>query len=684
MTLSIGDFRKLARVDSNDYVARDDINGGFKLEPEALWHRRHRTNWHVDASNEARRAFVDCLKREYPHIAALIDKEIAPHLSENGRPLKSWHVQEVLDRVDRMLAADKKATIHDPRILVAAPELCLDADEVKNLEKQLQPAAKVTASGEIPKDALDLLFEEDPSFGDFEENLPFGDFEEERDKFIQEIDRELNGRMPGAGEHKPKSVKALDEPEAVTFTPSARAKKSGDPEGPPQAAPPAPEPPAAVPQVQPPVPAAAAAPAASPSPTASRGVWGAHRQPPQRKESKGKGPEEPRAEPKSDPANSEAKLIQDTAWKKFSPFLEATVKHVAKAEDEAAKSKFGKFKKKIGVEAAEAEGQFKLIGGKKEFADLFVKPRKLAHLDQLLAKQKPQVTTNPLSFYFDLPRIMGDIPPKKDGYTGIAEPGRHWLFRMRNAGTKLDAQQVIKEIEGTIKQLGEDIQQIENSMPARGKDRDLLVDATRQLRSMERFLKEESSPLMELKARCTELVKVLPEEPPSIPHDKYLALVALEEMGIDVDPHQDPKETPKLVELANRMRTVHDLLRRGMMEGETWQDIYDDPKSDKKLLEEYRELRLKGIKQKVSEGTPGVVMNLVAGTDGKKLYHFTIDGNEDERHGRYRQINHLLSTIAFSMGGTYLDLANAFGYQETTLERLAAEQRAKEQADQAD
>src|SRR5262245_11687127 len=132
---------------------------------------------------------------------------------------------------------------------------------------------------------------------------------------------------------------------------------------------------------------------------------------------------------------------------------------------------------------------------------------------------------------------------------------------------------------------------------------------------------------MDLKARCNALVTVLPDELPPIPqNNKYLAIVALEEMGIDVDPTQDTK---KLVDLANSMRTVHNLVRRGMMEGRSWQDIHDAASNgDKVLLEDYRDLRLRGIRQKVRE--TGVVMTSVDGMDGKKLYYFSTDGKEDE------------------------------------------------------
>ena len=49
------------------------------------------------------------LKREYPEIA----QEIEPLLQQNGKPLKSWHVQRVLDKVDAMQAAKvKDASYH--------------------------------------------------------------------------------------------------------------------------------------------------------------------------------------------------------------------------------------------------------------------------------------------------------------------------------------------------------------------------------------------------------------------------------------------------------------------------------------------------------------------------------------------------------------------------------------------
>ena len=102
----IAHFRNLASANSNDYVVYNDAKKRFELNNEKQW-SNHRP---VSAGNFARRLFVEALKREYPEIA----QEIEPLLQQNGKPLKSWHVQRVLDKVDAMQAAKVKDAPYQP------------------------------------------------------------------------------------------------------------------------------------------------------------------------------------------------------------------------------------------------------------------------------------------------------------------------------------------------------------------------------------------------------------------------------------------------------------------------------------------------------------------------------------------------------------------------------------------
>jgi hypothetical protein len=647
MTLSIADFRNFAKRNSDDYIARDDVCGGFKLQSKAEWNR-HRTNWHASASNEARRNFIVCLKREYPQIAALIDKEIAPYLSQNGRPLKSWHVREVLDRVDRMLEADK-ATIRDPRMLVAKPELCLDSDGMKYFEDQLQPAEKVTSSGEPPVNL----------------NVAREQFARDYEELQGDVEQSLIVGEPGAGKHE----LTLKEPELVIFRPPAAT--SGVPQAAPQAAPPVAKPPTAPPRqprgMNP----------ASFDRSRAQAQWDGSKL--KRTDSKGKEPEEPRAEPKrTDAGNPQAaKVIQDTAWRDLSPLFKGIEKHVASAQDEAAKPLLGKSKKKAQIEAPETEDKFRLIGGEIAFADLFVKPPNFGELDQFLAKHAG--TTTPLSVYFDLLKTTGEDPPIVGGFVRT-EPGKHWLFRMRNAETKLDAEQVIREIDAFIEQLGMEIARVEYwidnpDSPVSKSQLKQLEDVAKRLRSINEGLRDSFSPLLDLKARCRDLVEVLPDEPPRI-STHFQALDAFQQMGIEADSHSD---TTALVTMANRMMKVHNLLHRGLLEGKTWQDLYDDPKSDKTALSEYREKRLTGVKRLVSEQTD-VEINF-ADDKGKKIYYFATEASDAERQARFWQASYVLGMIALSMGDTERLLKNVFGYGlDLDYENRVLAERAKEQA----
>jgi hypothetical protein len=219
--------------------------------------------------------------------------------------------------------------------------------------------------------------------------------------------------------------------------------------------------------------------------------------------------------PRPDPRA--AKIIQDAAWKDLNQVFKATIDHVAKAQDAAAKPPLSGSKKKAGKteesKAAEPENKFELIGGERAFAELFAKPPKLDGLATALAKCNVE-TKNPLSVYFDLPKIMGDTPKIVDGHVQAA-PGRHWLFRMRNAETKLDAEQVIREIDAFIAQLGKDIELIE-TLPLPKNERDRLSEVIARLHSIHQNIRDEFSPLHDLKKRCAKVQKVLPEDFPPI------------------------------------------------------------------------------------------------------------------------------------------------------------------------
>jgi hypothetical protein len=315
----------------------------------------------------------------------------------------------------------------------------------------------------------------------------------------------------------PQHELTLKEPELVIFRPPAAT--SAVPEAAPQAAPPVAKPPAAVQNAPPRQPRGMNP--ASFDRSRAQAQWDGSKL--KRTDSKGKEPEVPRAEPKRTDAGGDrapAKIIQDAAWKDLNQVFKATIDHVAKAQDEAAKPLLGKSKKKAQIEAAETEDKFRLIGGERAFAELFAKPPKLDGLATALAKCNVE-TKNPLSVYFDLPKIMGGTPKTVHGHEQ-AEPGRHWLFRMRNAKTKLDAEQVIREIDAFIKQLGKDIEKIKTLVsdldsdldsPLSKNERDRLSEVRARLQSIHQNIRHKSSPLLDLKRRCVEVQKVLPEDP---------------------------------------------------------------------------------------------------------------------------------------------------------------------------
>jgi len=200
---------------------------------------------------------------------------------------------------------------------------------------------------------------------------------------------------------------------------------------------------------------------------------------------------------------------------------------------------------------------------------------------------------------------------------------------------------------------------------------------------MEKSLADRSSPLLDLRTRCLDLAKVLPDEPPEI-KTHYSALTSLRTMGIEAP---SPTNTPALVNLANRMQKVHNLLHRGLLEGRTWQEIYDDPKSDKSALSEYRELRLEPIKRQVGEQA-GVTVKFVDRKDRKRIYYFTAEGSEAERRTRFWQASYLLGAIALSMGDNARPLKDFLGHEADFdyEKRLLAErdaERAKAEADRA-
>jgi hypothetical protein len=631
MTFSVTQFRNLAKQDG--YVILSANERKLAVLSEGEW-VEHDVQWQKQASSQAKERFLESLSREYgPQITTDL---LRHYLPEDGTPLSSRDVVQIIDigEMYRPTALPKSPTSarcapdNIPQVDIDAYERSVAAfqQSVAELEKQsphfahyrLETIGKGPAASpgsEVEWPAAERI--------DFSTVAPppapaYTRVEQGGGSWLKDI---ASGKTPDL-----KPIHQQNTPPQLPVPPQVVA-----------------------PPVQP---------AATPAPMQQgRGL----------RSGLNRGP---RPDPRA------AKIIQDAAWKDLNQVFKATIDHVAKAQDAAAKPPLSGSKKKAGKtedsKAAEPENKFELIGGERAFAELFAKPPKLDGLATALAKCKVE-TKNPLSVYFDLPKIMGDTPKIVDGHVQAA-PGRHWLFRMRNAETKLDAEQVIREIDTFIAQLGKDIELIE-TLPLSKNERDRFSEVIARLHSIHQNIREEFSPLHDLRKRCVEVQKVRPEDLPPIGQGhRYLASVALtEQMGI----FDLPTGTSDLVNLANKMLAAHNMVRRQLSEGNPWEDIYNDADPQMKpILEEYRRLRLAGIAKQVKSET-GVTMKLVDGKDGEKIYYFMSENRTDER-----QADYLLSKIAFSMGGSYRKLLDVFGYVKWDLEDVLNEQekRAKEQA----
>ena len=118
------------------------------------------------------------------------------------------------------------------------------------------------------------------------------------------------------------------------------------------------------------------------------------------------------------------------------------------------------------------------------------------------------------------PSDAGDTPKIVDGHVQAA-PGRHWLFRMRNAETKLDAEQVIREIDAFIEQLGKDIEKIETLVSISTRPSPKMSGRTRReviarLHQLTEHSSDEFSPLT-ISRNVAKVQKVLPEDLPIRP-----------------------------------------------------------------------------------------------------------------------------------------------------------------------
>src|SRR6476469_902296 len=105
----IADFRALARPNSHEYLIYDFGKQGFDLINEAQW----KITAPEGAGNTARHDFLDAIRREYTDISEAIEELIAPLLKENVKPLKSWHVAEILLRVETLRFDQSLKALHE-------------------------------------------------------------------------------------------------------------------------------------------------------------------------------------------------------------------------------------------------------------------------------------------------------------------------------------------------------------------------------------------------------------------------------------------------------------------------------------------------------------------------------------------------------------------------------------------
>jgi hypothetical protein len=632
MTLSITQFRNLAGQEGYLVPTKD---GNFKLQAAASWNKYQRAS-QEKYGNEARQAFLESISQTY---GADIAKLYQPLLSQNGKPLEARHVRHVLDQIK----ADQLDRLKpNPR---SRPDVYGATSEDMRMESR-QTRIMVVTPFEQCAETLDEP-PIPPPMPPFRPGTPVPSPNEQ----IKAGKTGLRP-IPHARPPQPPAAPQVVAPQAQSAPPQAPVKPS----------------------------------AGSPSQAASGWLGGAYRN----RVNKGKEPEEERPTKNIDAGNLEqARAIQDMAWEDCSGRFKAILGHADKpkevnGEDEKPKKGIGatlrgKFRgnKKAAAKTEEVDDP-RLDKEDRAFAELFVKPPRLAELDQLVAGQE---LNNPLSVYFDLPKTMDK-----------------WLSRMRNAETKLDVQQIMNEIDGTVAQLEADIKVIDShisnqplpltelwqllsdvvSGPLRAL-KDGLGDPKRPLQD----LSDRSSPLQDLRLHCNDLVRYLPDQLPDIdPNHHYLALRALrDKMGIPVDAGMP---TRTLVTLANRMMKAHNMLRGGIQEGGNWQDIYDNAsEDDKTLLGDYRKQRLTGIAARVRNET-GATMELSENRSGEKVYYFVLDPKDPQQFDRIRQADYLLRTIAFSTGGKHRDLTTVFGYKPTTLQALAAELKTEQSSKESE
>jgi hypothetical protein len=658
MTLLAG-FRNAAKVDG--YIVPDTFAGGVQSLASNQWKDKP-VRWQTWAGNQARRKFVESLKREYPEIASAIKREIEPLLQQNGKPLESWHVRRVLEKVEALGArVDRDVeefleneTANDP----ANSPLQMALDENAALEARSKAPSRTDEAGnDLEVSALLAEFDKSVDFASrtrreqvvLAASPPTG-LAQAFDQFgkdLADLERDCAAGLIGKRESKEM------EPEQVIFT--SLVPESPPPQVPSQAV---------VQPKQPPAQSRWTEPQRERSTALTLGSRGGNLLP-------HRHANETVAKSSEPPAADEKRAAKNDLYDRFNTIAAAVAE--AKKEAEGA-SEANSTAKKKGVltslrrsfsnsKAKTAKGEdtvptsnrnkSPLSDADKKFVELFAPVPNLATLDDMLAEK--EVTVVPLSKYLDLPNMMMD-----------------WRARLAESKTHRDAMQVSDEIyyllmkpgaggmPGGASQLEMDRGEIEkliNGTEGRklsSKQKEALFQVLERLDAIQQEVTSPDSPIWKLFEHSTAIMKALANEnqndPPKFSKaDKGEESQFLKSIGI---PYGEDKNGERIA-LANRMAIAHTLVLNGLHNRQSWNEILTAHPDERELLEEYEKLRLEKVMDRITDEAKTEIS--FDPTD--RTFTIAASGLRAER-ARY-----VLRDIAVAMGGVR-DPLTIFGYVE--------------------
>jgi hypothetical protein len=297
--------------------------------------------------------------------------------------------------------------------------------------------------------------------------------------------------------------------------------------------------------------------------------------------------------------------------------------------------------------AKTSEKKYPFSDADKKFIEAFAPLPKLATLDEMLAGEK--VTVVPLSKYFELPKMMKD-----------------WRDRLIASSTPTDAKQVSMEMgdlllagdpPGSTAQLKNDRDRIADyidrhpTLPREQKE--ALSKAVERLDAIGEAVIDRDSPIWQLNYHADEITKALENQ--KVPRqftqaDDGEESQFLIEIGI---PFNGEDEKSDRTGLANRMARAHDLVRIGLHDSKSWNEIMAANPNDRELLEEYERLRRANIVARVAaEAKTSITFDQAKRT-------FTIAASDI----RAERARYVLRDIAVAMGGVR-DPLTLFAYEE--------------------